>query len=86
VDVKSSDFGIFFYVRIGNKSFPRSGVLSYDHQVINTGGGMNLKTGVFTAPKAGVYNFSFSIMKNGYSLEYLEIILRLNGIRIGLST
>jgi len=84
--VKSSDSGIFFYVHIGNKSAPKSGVLSYDHQVTNTGGGMNLKSGVFTAARAGIYTFSFSLMKNGYNFDYMEIMLRLNGIRIGVST
>ncbi len=53
---------------------------------LNIGGGMNLKSGVFSAPKTGTYAFQFSIMKNGYNLDMLDIFLRLNGTRIGYST
>jgi len=84
--VKSAASGIYFHVVIGNRSFPTNGILNFDHQVSNAGGGMNLKTGVFTAPKAGVYTFYFSIQKNSWNYEYTEIILRLNGVRIGLSS
>jgi len=84
VDVKSAESnGIYFFVQISNRNTPAYGVLRYDNQVFNSGGGMNLKTGVFTAPKAGVYTFSFSISKNGFSIDYLEIFLRLNGSIIG---
>jgi len=53
--------------------------------ISNVGGAMSLKTGVFTAPKAGIYTFSFSILKHGYSLDYITIHLLLNGAQIGLS-
>jgi len=75
-----------FYVQIGNRTFPEKGVLNFDRQVSNIGGGMNLKTGVFTAPKAGIYTFSFSMLKHGYSFDHLTISLRLNGVRIGQSS
>jgi len=83
--VKSAESGIYFHVQIGNRSVPENGVLRYDHLTSNVGGGMNLKTGVFTAPKAGLYIFSFSIGKNGFSIDYLSIFLRLNGKPIGYS-
>jgi len=81
--VKSSDSGIYFYVQIGNRSFSSQGVLRYDRQLLNVGGGMNLKTGVFTAPKAGLYIFSFSMSKTGYEFDFMDIHLRVNGVRIG---
>jgi len=49
---------------------------------------MNLSTGVFTAPKDGVYHFSFSIHKEGFNNNFLDqfwIYLRLNGIKMGSS-
>ncbi len=84
--MKSAASGIYFHVQISNRStVPANGVLLFDHQISNSGGGMNLKTGVFTAPKSGVYTFHFSITKNGYTYRVLEIALRLNGVRIGQS-
>ncbi len=57
----------------------------YDHQVLNVGRAMDLKTGVFTAPKAGIYTFAFSMVKNGFNVEYLDIFLRVNGKKVGHS-
>jgi len=79
--------GIYFYVNIGGASLmvPDNSVLVYDNQVLNIGRAMNLTTGVFTAPKAGIYTFAFSMMKNGFKYEYLDIFLRLNGKKVGHS-
>ena len=83
--MKSTESGIFFYVQIGNRTFPENGLLRFDRQILNVGGGMDMKTGVFTAPKAGVYSFSFSIMKEGYAFDHIIIHLRVNGAKLGLS-
>lgn len=72
---------------IGNQSIIGSNnVLRFDMERLNIGGGMNLKSGVFSAPKTGTYAFQFSIVKNGYNVDMLDIFLRLNGTRIGYST
>ena len=42
---------------------------------------MNLSSGIFTAPKTGVYHFSFSGMKDSSDTE-LVIYLRKNGVII----
>ena len=47
---------------------------------------MNISTGVFTVPKAGIYQFSFSIAKEGYTLDSIRIYFRVNGIKIGMSS
>ena len=39
---------------------------------------MDIKTGVFTAPKSGQYSFYFSGFKNAHVNE-LHVVLRLNG-------
>ena len=46
---------------------------------------MNISTGVFTVPKDGIYHFSFSIMKEGYSFDAMWIYIRVNGAKIGMS-
>ena len=83
IDVKSAS-GIYFYVQSsGNLSIGGNGVLPFNKIVLNIGSGMNLKSGVFTAPRSGTYSFSFSILKNGYIFSFLDVSLRVNGIRIG---
>jgi len=85
--LKSTESGIHFYVQIGKEDqfVPETGVLRYSHEVSNIGGAMDLKSGVFTAPIAGTYSFSFSMTKNPDNFDYFEIVLRLNGARIALS-
>ncbi len=46
---------------------------------------MSMKSGVFTAPKNGVYVFSFCVVKNAYNMDNMEVFLRLNGNAVGFS-
>ncbi len=88
---KSTSSGIYFYVqRFGNKLLPaaKDGVIRFNKERLNIGGAMNISTGVFTVPKAGIYHFSASVAKEGYSIDAihsLKIYFRVNGNKIGMS-
>ena len=77
VDVKTSP--VQFYVQ-RNSSFSKVGsVITWDLARLNIGGAMNLTSGVFTAPRDGVYHFHIS----GYAYTYsFDVFLRVNGERL----
>jgi len=78
--------GIYFYVlRHIKLPVAPNGVIRFIKECLNIGGAMNITTGVFTVPKTGIYHFSFSIMKEAYSLEPMWIHFRVNGYNIGTS-
>lgn len=88
VDVKSGS-GVHFYVqRSVQPSTPitEENVITYDVERLNVGKAMHLKSGVFTAPKSGIYYFSFSILKSSSNQFPLDVSLRLNGAVIGHSS
>ncbi len=37
-----------------------------------------MTTGVFKAPRPGIYQFSFSLLKDAYTRSYIQVHLRLN--------
>jgi len=63
-----------------------NGVIRYNKERLNVGKAMDISTGVFTAPKTGIYHFSFTIMKEGFSLDIMVIYFRVNGNKIGASS
>jgi len=86
LNIKSGS-GIYFYVqRKGNLiNFDEAGVIRFTTDRLNIGRAMNLSTSVFTAPKAGIYHFSFSILKDGFTFTDVYVYLRVNGNKISTS-
>lgn len=88
IDVKSAS-GVNFYVQqaSGYQSMTdTAGVIRFDKERLIIGAGMNLKTCVLTAPKTGTYTFLFTIVKNRYHLDFIDVyFLLINGNQIGYS-
>jgi hypothetical protein len=72
-----------------NNSFSSAvGPIPFDFAIVNEGDAMDLKTGKFTAPKTGIYFFSFTGMADfpqSSSLLRLGIGFFLNGNQMGRS-
>ena len=62
VDVKSSP--VYFYVQRDQPYTLRGTTIPFNIELLNVGGGMNISSGIFTAPKSGIYFFSFTGIKN----------------------
>ena len=85
MDIKS--FPINFYVqRISPFNLARS-VITYEVELLNEGGAMNMNTGVFRAPVNGVYYFSFRGFQTGATLQSpVFAYLRVNRVIKATST
>ena len=84
VDVKSSP--VYFYVQRNNYFNTTVTPIPFDVERLNAGGAMNLSSGKFTAPRDGIYEFSF--MGSAYfpassSTATLRAFIYMNGNIIG---
>ena len=79
VDVKKSP--VYFYVQRNRGYWTTLTTIPWELAQLNIGNAINLETGVFTAPKEGVYQFHFSGIS--FIRNHFQITLRLNGVRVG---
>ena len=81
VDVKSTP--VYFHVQ-RNSTFSTGSnsntTIPFHSALVNIGEAMDVKSGIFTAPKAGTYFFAFSGVQ--YSQSQLYVSLDLNGDNI----
>ena len=61
VDVKSSP--VYFHVQRNSTYSLANTTIPFEIEQLNVGGGMNITSGIFTAPKSGIYFFSFTGLK-----------------------
>jgi hypothetical protein len=84
-DVKSAP--VHFYVQRNSKFNNESTPIPFDLARVNEGNAMNLTSGKFTAPRPGIYFFSFTgvaHLKSSSSVGFASY-LYLNGNQIGMS-
>ena len=86
VDVKSAP--VHFFVQRNSTFNTTNTPIPYDLAVVNEGNAMDLTSGKFTAPRPGMYSFSFTGVARLYSSSsyvFFYSYLYLNGNRIGSS-
>jgi len=67
-----------------NSSFENpKNIITFEHEFLNVGGAMNASTGIFTAPVAGIYYFSFAAFAKANWKTV--VILNKNGRSAGAS-
>ena len=83
-EVKSSP--VYFYVQKSGATVA-VGRIPFELTKLNIGGAMNAGSGIFTAPRSGIYSFAFTgigFYPTGNKLGVLRIALMLNGVEVGL--
>lgn len=74
-DVKTSP--VYFHVR-RQSTFNANATMPFQIEMLNIGNAMNMTSGAFTAPKAGLYHFTYSGVTTGKA-EANWVYLQLNG-------
>ena len=82
MDLKSSP--VHFYVQRSTPFTQQNAIIPYNFERLNVGGAMNIKTGVFTAPRNGTYHFAFAFLRDGRIPKFVSIFLRKMGPRLEL--
>jgi len=77
MDIKSSP--VYFYCQKSNIRYSVYNVsMPFEIMKLNVGNAMNNATGIFTAPKSGIYYFAYNGIKDAYS-DATDLYLQLNG-------
>lgn len=78
-EAPSGGHSVYFYVlRYKDREEAR---VTFELEAVNIGDGMNISTGVFTAPVKGVYFFSFS--GNSHNKKNVHLQLLVDGVYVG---
>jgi hypothetical protein len=80
-DVKSAP--VHFYVQRNSSFSTKNTPIPFELVRVNEGNAMNLLTGKFTAPRTGIYFFSFTGTGDFFSIAQIGIGLYVNGIQMG---
>jgi len=73
--------GVHFYAHQSSKAPNGNGIMVFDVVRLNLGAALNAKTGIFTAPRSGVYQFAFKGMKSAFFMDSVIILLRVNRVK-----
>ncbi|KZS14837.1 Contactin associated protein 1-like protein [Daphnia magna] len=71
-DVKSTH--VYFYVQRSQRFTTVNASIPFDVATLNVGNGMNVTTGIFTAPRAGTYFFCFTGLAEFPTFPYLSYL------------
>ena len=82
LNVDTSPEGVYFYAQRTEPFSKENAIVPFDRILMNEGGGLNETTGIFRAPKPGVYRFWFNCQKGGPQVR-LQIELKVNGVNVG---
>lgn len=69
---------VSFHVSLERSFSNNKEYVPYDYIVLNRGNGLNKTTGIFTAPRAGTYLFTFTAVTNPRENQVVSI--KLNGV------
>lgn len=65
--VEKWNTSVHFYVQRNTDWKTLDIPMKYEVERLNMGNAINIETGIFTVPKAGIYHFTFSFVKHAYA-------------------